>query len=98
MMLAAVHLGPRFPDHLAPRPFHPEKDVSGSCYLCSAAVVGRIVVPAVAGRFVHHSGWGHFVSCSDRQSLGAPSSSKLRRTSPAYKARQTLVAPFDRKV
>ena len=67
-MLAAVHPGPVFPDP-APRPFHPEKDVSGSCRLCSAAVVDQIVVPAVAGRFVRHSGWGHFVSCLDRQSL-----------------------------
>lgn len=66
-MLAAVLPGPVFPDP-APRPFPPEKDVSGSCHWCSAAVVGQIV-PAVAGCFARHSGWGHSVSCLDPQSL-----------------------------
>jgi len=67
-MLAAVRPDPVFPDP-APRPFQPEKDASGKCHLCSAAVVGRIVLPAVAVHFAGHSGWDHFVSCLDRQSL-----------------------------
>jgi len=71
MMRAAVHPGPVLPDP-APRPFHPEKDVSGS-RLCFA-VVGQIAACVAAGRFLRHSAWGHFLFFLRRQPLELSSS------------------------